>query len=365
MEGKSFRALESSLAAIPSILAALARAERRNVATFESIKVNNFFLFVCLLMYGALHSGVRPSSSEPFLMLIGFLLLFPLSADPLAKVPPVRLALWPLRRAERLGLRLTSWALSPVLWIAAVILLATTRPAPAAFFLAVAIVIQSMAVLNAKVTQKVLSWNLRLYVPPVPGRLGGMIRNNVRQLLSVLDPYVALLIAAGGSAGRVLSRNPDPSAFPILSILAALALSTYTQCLFALDSAAGIARYRLLPLPGWQILLAKDVAWLAVLFLLVLPLDPTTGLAFGLTALAIGHYASVHLYLPQQRWRFTGGRLLPFGLVQMIASTTVGFAAHQRGLPFLTLAAALWLVSLFTAGSYWDRNAQPAARSSA
>ena len=91
-----------------AILKALSRAVKRDLATFESVKVNNFFLFVALLMFGALVSGVRPSSAEPFLLFLGFLLLFPLSSDPLDKIPPQRLASWPLTRAQRFALRLAS-----------------------------------------------------------------------------------------------------------------------------------------------------------------------------------------------------------------------------------------------------------------
>jgi hypothetical protein len=64
--------------------------------------------------------------------------------------------------------------------------------------------------------------------------------------------------------------------------------------------------------------LAKDEAFLGFLLLLVLPLDPAPGLTFGFIALAVGHHPSILLPIPQRRWRFTGGRLLP-GAIQGIA----------------------------------------------
>ena len=100
-----------------AILKALSRAIKRDLATFESVKVNNFFLFVALLIYGALESGVRPSSAEPFLLFLGFLLLFPLSSDPLDKIPPQRLASLAAPRAfsdSHCGW--SALGLSPVLW---------------------------------------------------------------------------------------------------------------------------------------------------------------------------------------------------------------------------------------------------------
>ena len=108
-----------------AILRALSRAVRRDLSTFRSLQVNNFFLFVALLMYGALESGLPPRSAYPFLLLLGFLLLFPLSSDPLAKIPPQRLRSWPLGNRQQFGLRLAGVALSPVFWIACVLLLAT------------------------------------------------------------------------------------------------------------------------------------------------------------------------------------------------------------------------------------------------
>jgi len=69
------------LAALFAILKALRRAVGRDLGTLQSVKINNLFLFVALLVYGALASGQPPKSAEPFFVLLGFLLLFPLSSD--------------------------------------------------------------------------------------------------------------------------------------------------------------------------------------------------------------------------------------------------------------------------------------------
>ena len=78
------------MAGLPAILTALARAVWRDLRSLNSLAGNNFFLFIVLLLV------YQPSSAVFFLMIIGILLLGPLSADPLRKVPPDRLALWPL-----------------------------------------------------------------------------------------------------------------------------------------------------------------------------------------------------------------------------------------------------------------------------
>ena len=85
-----------------AILSALARSVWRDLRTFSSISGNNIALFVVIVMYQ------QTQSVAFFLMILGVLLLGPLSGDPLRKVPPDRLALWPLSTRQRIGLRLGS-----------------------------------------------------------------------------------------------------------------------------------------------------------------------------------------------------------------------------------------------------------------
>jgi hypothetical protein len=170
------------------------------------------------------------------------------------------------------------------------------------------------------------------------------VRKNLRQMLTVLDTYLALILSAGGTVYRFGTHAPDPAALPIFAILVGLALSTYAQCLFSLDSASGMVRYRLMPLPVWQILLAKDLAFLGILFVLVLPLDAGAGMTFGIAALAVGHWPSVRKRLPLRRWRFAGGRV-KYGAAQAVVGTGLAMAEKQFGLAFLALALAALALS--------------------
>jgi len=349
------------MAALLAVLKALRRAVARDLGTLASIKVNNIFLFVALLIYGALNSGQAPKSAYPFFVLLGFLLLFPLSSDPLGKIPPARLALWPLTAGQRLGLRLASLALSPVAWIGVLVLLKTARPLMALAFCALAAGVQAAAALGRRAARRDPHWNLLRFIPQFPGRLGGLVRKNVREILSLMDPYAALLLSAGGGLYRLCGVHPDPDAFAILGLLVALTMSTYAQSLFGLELGSGVTRCHLLPLGGWEILLAKDIAFLGVLFALLLPLDPAPGMTFGLAALALGHHSSVLLDLPQQRWRFTGGRLLPVGALQAVGGMALGFLEHQGGIVVLAAAAVAYLVSLHYYGRLWERRAPGAA----
>src|SRR4051794_24840616 len=152
-------------------------------------------------------------------MIFGFLMLFPLSSDPLAKIPSDRLALWPLSTRERLALRLLSIGLSPVTWIALAIFVAKKQILTALFFLVAAIAVQSVTLLASQATKRSPQWNLLRRMPSLPGPLGGLVRNNLRQMLTVLDTYVALVLSVSGLGYRLLSRKPDTSIFPILALL--------------------------------------------------------------------------------------------------------------------------------------------------
>jgi hypothetical protein len=323
------------VAASFAIFRALFRSVRRNLGTFGSIKVNNFFLFVALIAYGALDSGVQPVSSYPFLLLLGLLMLFPLSSDPLSRIPRSRLGLWPLGSGQRSALRVASLALSPIFWAAALMLARTSRPAPALALCGAAVVVRGLAAPR---------WAPLRILPRGPGRLGQLFRANLRQMFTVLDTWVAVLLSLGGAAWRIAARDPDPAAFPILSILVALALSTYAQCLFSLDSASGLTRYRLLPLRGWEILLAKDAAYLALLMFLLLPLDVPAGLTFGLVSLAAGRYPAVSGVLPVERWRFASGRIR-FGVLQCVLGIGLAAAEARQGPLYLLGAALLYAAS--------------------
>ena len=100
------------MAGFVAIAGALARSVWRDLRTFSSISGNNLALFIVLVMYQ------QPQSIVFFVMVVAVLLLGPLSGDPLRKIPPERMAVWPLSLGQRVGLRLASLALSPVLWVA-------------------------------------------------------------------------------------------------------------------------------------------------------------------------------------------------------------------------------------------------------
>jgi hypothetical protein len=337
------------VAGLRAILTALARVVWRDLRTLNSLAGNNFFLFMVLLLV------YQPSSAAFFAMILGLLLLGPLSADPLRKVPPDRLALWPLSTAGRIALRFVSPLLSPVVLIALPLLFKLAGIAIAGAVLGLALLIQFVIALWTHMRSAQPRRNAFWYVPRLPGRFGGLVQKDIRQMLSVLDPYVALILMVGGVCYRLFGQNPDPDSSGILAMLVVFALSTSAQCLFGLDLRSGIERYRVLPLRGHAILLAKDLAFLMILVVLVLPLALLPGLAAGLVVLGVGHHASIVRPVPQTRWRFTGGAVLPTGLFQVVPMMAIGIAIARDSVWYFALALAFYFGSLWYCGRLWDK----------
>ena len=336
-----------------AILRALTRAARRNLRTFLSVGANNFFLFGVLLVYSALGSGVKPVDAAPLFLFLFLLMLFPLTSNPISRIPPSRIELWPLTGAQRFALRTASLGLTPIVWAPLLIVALTARVWLAIDFLGLVLLVQALAVAGNQIYRRLPSLNPLRRVPPFPGSIGGAVRLAVRQILSVLDFYLVLVLCIGMAVYRF--AHPDPGAYPIQAIFLAFSLSTYAQSSFGLDSPAALTRFRLLPLRGWQILLAKDIAFLSVVVALVLPFDVGAGLTFGLTAVALGRYPSLVLRLPQHRWRFTGGDIR-FCILQAVVGAFLGVEEYRHGPWFLSIALSAYLVSLFWGGLYRDKH---------
>ena len=138
-------------------------------------------------------------------------------------------------------------------------------------------------------------------------------------------------------------------ALPILSMMIVVTVSTSAQVLIGLDG-AGAQRYRLMPVAGWKILLAKDLAFLSLLLVLIAPLEIPASLTAGLAALAIGHSRTNQQAVAQQRWRFTSGVMWPTGAFQMFAIFAIGNGVLKYGPLFVALTVAAWLLSVWWYG---------------
>ena len=326
------------MARIRPILAALVTALRRDFRTVGSFSGNNLFIVgVTFLFLG--DPGVFAALGS----FIGLILFIPLSADPLRVLPRDRLAVWPLSTGERRWLRICSPWLNPLMWLIA--LLAVWKHISMGLWALTAGVFAIGFVLPSLPAARKGLWRR---LPNLPSPLNHLMRKNLREMLSTLDFWCSAVVSAFCLGFRAAGLLPAEALLP-MTIVAMLAISTYAQTLFGLDGDGGMTRYRVLPVPGWQILAAKDVLFLFLSALMTLPLAPAAGLAAALTGLATGHYVSVTHHANQVRWRFSSGVSFGTSLFQVIAMAAAAAAVHAFPL-LLAPCAAVYAWSTWWCG---------------
>jgi hypothetical protein len=333
------------MARIFAILRALARAFQRGEKSFGSLVGNNFFLVTAFFL----------GKAGTFLFLVmGLVILFPLSTDPLRKIPASRLALWPLDRWEYRVLRAISPLLNPMTWVIAALALWAAHGSVTVGLWALAAGLFAAGFLISELPLPSGSAMWRR-VPHFPGPLDQLMRKNLREMLSTLDFYCALLLSLSAGIYRAAGPALPPESFMVMTVLVVVALSSYAQCLFGLDGAGGLSRYGLLPLRGWQILAAKDAAFLLIVVVLVAPLAPLAGLGAALVALAMGHRSSVEDPRPQTRWRFSAGTSPVYGVVEVMVMASAASAIYFTSVLVLLPCVAAWLGSLWWYGRTMER----------
>jgi hypothetical protein len=328
------------MARLVAILKALWKAFQRGEKSFGSLAGNNFFLVAVLFL----------GKAGTFLFLImGLVVLFPLSTDPLRKVPASRLALWPLERRELWILRAVSPWVNPMTWIIVALAVWAARGSVTVglWALAAGLFAAGFLISELPLPAGAAMWRR---VPHFPGPLDQLVRKNLREMLATLDFYCALLLSVSAGIYRIAGPALPPEAFLAMTVLVVVALSSYAQCLFGLDGAGGLSRYRLLPVRGWQILAAKDAAFLLIIVLLVAPLAPLAGLGAALVALAMGRRPSVEDPRPQTRWRFSAGTSPVYGIVEVMAMASAASAIFFTSVLILAPCVAAWLGSLWWYG---------------
>ncbi len=314
------------------IVRALARAVWREQRRLNSLFANNLFWVLYLLGQGG--AGVF------VVLLVGVVTLFPLCAEPFGKLPPERAGTWPVTQHELRIVRIASVFLSPAAWIAIGAIAWTRRPQ----FLLLAVLVAAFTIPFPK----------SLAFRSVPGLFGELVRKNVRELLHLLDPYVAMLLSVCTLAYRFARPNLEPEAMPTMCVVVLVTLSTCAQCLFALDAGTGLDRYRLMPLRGWRILAAKHAALTMIALPLTLPLHPVAAVAGLLVSLAMGNHMAVTSPRMQARWSLTAGSLIP-GLFQSGAIAAAGLYAARDSAWILVPCAVAYAASTFFYGWRFDR----------
>ncbi|WLT31653.1 hypothetical protein [Geothrix sp. PMB-07] len=323
----------------------------RELRRTASVTGNHFFLFTMLLL------GTNPRSSVFLLLLVGMVIVFPLSLNPLWSLPRERLLLLPLKRSETMRLRVLPILMSPVVWVILLLPLwgGWRYGRVSATLLLVMVLSNGIAIFWPR-HLGLSRWRVMPdWIPNLPGPLGELVQKNLREMLQTLDLYLGVALGLSGALYRLLASRPDPAALHGMSLLVALSFSTYAQRLFGFDAGAGWKRYALLPIKGWQILAAKDVAFLMLLLLLTLPLNLLSGLAAGLVLLGFGHAPSVLDPQAQPPWRFLSGARGWSGFLQVLVMFGAGTAVF-RAAPWVILPCAVgYAVSLLYFGAQLDR----------
>ena len=327
---------------IGSLLIWLGRVIWRDLRKLNSLGGNNFFVLGLYLLRG----------SGPFLpLLFGVVLFFPMTADPFLKIPPERFAMWPLSEAQRTLVRLACVALSPASWLAVGVLFVFASPRLALELVGCALVVHAAL---PRILPSIHPARLMGLVPRFPSSLGLLITKDVRQMLTTLDFYCAVILSAAAVAYRTLAPDPEPDAMFGMTVLVVLALSTCGQALFGRDGPEGVMRYRLLGIRGTTALLSKGLSYLLVISLLTAPLAPLAGLAGAFASLAVGHHVSVSRMIVQKRWSFTAASLIPHGIIQVVALAGAA-ATTYRETPMAAVWSALaYVVSLVIYGWLLD-----------
>lgn len=333
------------MARLAAILKALARALGRDQRSLQSVVGNNFFIVSALLLQDA--GGF-------IYLIVGLVLLFPLSTDPLRKIPRSRLELWPLEARERHLLRALSPWVNPVTWAIAALAVWAARGHVTLGLWALAAGVVAAAFVLSELPGGPAHGLLRR-VPHFPGPLDQLVRKNIREILATLDFYCGLILMLAASIWRLAGAPLPKESLLAITLLVVLAFSSYAQCLFGLDGRGGLSRYRLLPLAGWQILAAKDAAFLAVVIPLTLPLAPLAGIGAAFIALAVGHEPTVNQPRPQTRWRFSSGAGIMYGLFQAGAMAVAAAGIFFNGAYLLAPCAVAWALSVWWYGRVIDR----------
>ena len=99
-----------------------------------------------------------------------------------------------------------------------------------------------------------------------------LFRKEISYFARTLDPYVGLILSIGFSYSELLASwlTPAKAVVPLL-LVAAVQLPAIVNP-FALDNAAEMDRYRLMPLPAWKISVHKHVALTTILLFTMSPL---------------------------------------------------------------------------------------------
>lgn len=142
-------------------------------------------------------------------------------------------------------------------------------------------------------------------LPALPGRLGGLVAKDFIYFRRLLDTYLGLAAAMLACLYLVVAEEPSAGVFWSFIIVVFLCNAALAFNSFGLDNRAGLDRYMLLPLNGRAILLSKNIAYLTIVGVQLLPMFALAAWRLGATASAFGLIeaaATAFAYLAWGNW---------------------------------------------------------------
>ncbi|CAN5567261.1 hypothetical protein BH20ACI3_BH20ACI3_43090 [soil metagenome] len=157
---------------------------------------------------------------------------------------------------------------------------------------------QSLEPTTSRRSQK----NLNLMPFKFPGKTGGLLAKDFRYFRRLLDPYFGLLAAALCSFYLMTADNPSSDAFWVFIIIVFVPSTSVAFNCFGLDNRSGLDRYTLLPLNGREIMLSKNLAFIALICVQLLLMILPAGWRLGLGVAALGFVQAALLALAYMTW---------------------------------------------------------------
>jgi hypothetical protein len=204
----------------------------------------------------------------------------------------------------------------------------------------------------------------------LPGRLGGLVGKDFRYFRRLLDTYLGLAAAILGCVYLTVADAPSAGVFWSFIVATFLGNAALAFNSFGLDDRAGLDRYTLLPLSGKAVLLSKNLAYLMIVLVELLPMLVIAGwklgvitgglglvlaAALGSAYLTWGNWMSVNHPLKMQFFRFANsGAALVDAMGGVFFGSLPGvvliFLWQTRGAEPVGATA---LILLLTGGSYF------------
>jgi hypothetical protein len=136
----------------------------------------------------------------------------------------------------------------------------------------------------------------------LPGRLGGLVAKDFRYSRRLLDTYLGVAAAMLGCIYLIVADVASTGIFLSFIVVVFLCNAALAFNSFGLDNRAGLDRYALLPSSGRAILLSKNLAYLMIVAVQILPMLFFAAWRLGLLRGALGLIEAAALACAYLTW---------------------------------------------------------------